>query len=200
MVTDIPTVAIKIMDWRIAGIYREWALQGDPETKSKELQVKRFESFVAAWQKITTKSIILGDFNFDPLPNTEYQKGLECVRTLVNDEILPSGWRQLVRGVTRTEVRKDKVITGQLDHIYVNTVDRVVKTWNQNVAASDHNMVGARVKMKGKIFRQETIKIRPLKNVTEEMFKEAWDAGVPDDIYLEKNPTKAFEILEYKIH
>ena len=72
------------------GIYREWALQGDPLTKTKECQTKRFEDFINKWKGINTKSVIIGDFNFDPVSMTDYQRGLDCIRLLVNDEILAS--------------------------------------------------------------------------------------------------------------
>ena len=57
-----------------------------------------------------------------------------------------------------------------------------------------------RLKLKGKVFRQETITYRQLKEITVNDFKEAWEEGIPDDIFLEKDPTIALEILEYKIH
>ena len=104
----IPTVTIKVNEWRLMGVYREWSLQGDPLTKSKELQSERFGDFIGKWKGINTKSVILGDFNFDPVSMSDYQKGLDCIRLQVNDDILPSGWRQLIRGMTRTEIREDR--------------------------------------------------------------------------------------------
>ena len=74
-----------------------------------------------------------------------------------------------------------------------------MRTWNENVTGTDHNMVGLRLKVKGKIFRAETFTFRSLKNVTPEMFQEAWNENVPDDIYLEKDPSEALDLLEYKI-
>ena len=107
---------------------------------------------------------------------SDYQRGLDCIRLLVNDDILPSGWRQLIRGVTRTEVREDRIIEAQLDHLYINEVDKAVKIFNENVTSTDHNMVGIRLKTVDKIFRQETFQCRSLKRITPEQFNEVWEA------------------------
>ena len=37
--TKVPAVGLKIGEWKLIGIYREWALQGDQETKSCEQQI-----------------------------------------------------------------------------------------------------------------------------------------------------------------
>ena len=161
--TQVPAVGLKIGEWKLVGIYREWALCGDQTTKSRELQVNRLQNFVDYWLTLKGKGVCLGDFNFDPFPTTEYQKGLEPIRTLVNNIILPVGWRQLIRGETRFEA---DVTPSLLDHIYVNQVDCTSRTWNENVTGYDHNLVGVRVKSQGVIFKSETFEYRHLKPVT----------------------------------
>ena len=196
--TKIPVVGLKIGEWHLLGVYREWALCGDQSTKSREMQVERLENFVEYWLTIRCKSICIGDFNFDPFPGTEYQRSLESIRTCVNDVVLPTGWRQLIEGITRDEPGQDAAL---LDHCYVNSVDRCERTWNTNISGGDHNLVGVRIKSRGVIFRAETFEFRDLKTVTEADFAEAWEEGNPSDIFEETNdPSEAVRIWEHKMH
>ena len=197
VVTQIPVVGLKIGEWKMLGIYREWSKCGDQTTKSREQQTERLEDFVEYWLTIKCKSICIGDFNFDPFPGTDYQRSLESIRTCVNDVILPAGWRQLIEGITRDESGQDAAL---LDHCYVNSVNTCERTWNTNITGSDHNLVGVRVKARGVIFRAETFEFRDLKTVTEEMFAEAWREGRPSDIFDEEDPSEAVKIWEHKMH
>ena len=74
--TKVPAVGIKIGEWKLIGIYREWALCGDQDTKTKEQQVERLSDFVDYWLTVRCKCICVGDLNFDPFPGTEYQRSL----------------------------------------------------------------------------------------------------------------------------
>ena len=75
------------------------------------------------------------------------------------------------------------------------------RTWNVSCSGYDHNLVGARVKSYGKLFRAETFEFRDLKNVTEADFAEAWEQGVPDHIFEEReDPSEALRIWEHKVH
>lgn len=100
--------------------------------------------------------------------------------------------------------RKDSIRVGkapsQLDHIYLNEPDKLMRTWNDNITRNDHNMVGARVKAAGKIFRAETFSYRKLDEVTEDEFAEAWSDGLPSDIFEEQDPSRALEPWEHKVH
>ena len=120
--TLVPAVGISIGEWKLIGVYREWAKEGMQETKSKEEQCERLQDFTDYWTKITNKAAVFGDFNFDPIPDNDYQRSLECIRTLINDEILPAGWRQMIRGKTRFEKGK---APSQLDQIYLNQPDNL---------------------------------------------------------------------------
>ena len=196
--TLIPVVGIKVGEWRLLGIYREWALCGDQTTKTREQQIDRLKDFVDYWQTIRSKAICIGDFNFDPYPGNDYQRSLESIRTCINDVILPAGWRQLIRGHTRAEPGQEPAL---LDHVYVNTVDRTERTWNQNCSGYDHNLVGVRIKSQGTIFRAETFEYRDLATVTEADFAEAWERGRPSDIFEEReDPSEALRIWEHKLH
>ena len=195
--TLVPAVGIKIGEWKAIGIYREWALCGDENTKTKELQVERLKDFVDYWLTVKCKCICVGDFNFDPFPGTEYQRALEQFRTCVNDVILPAGWRQLARGPTRLEVGQEPAL---LDHCYVNQVDRTERTWNLDCSGYDHHIVGVRFKAKGVIFNAETFEYRNLSTVTFEQFQEAWDSINPEEIFEEKDdPLEVVSIWEHKM-
>ena len=195
--TMVPAVGVKVGEWTLVGIYREWAKEGMQETKSKEEQCDRLLNLTEYWTKITKKAAVFGDFNFDPIPENDYQRSLECIRTLVNDDILPSGWRQMIRGKTRFESGK---APSQLDHIYMNQPDKLMRTWNDNTTGYDHNMIGARVKSTGKIFKAETFSYRKLDEVTEEQFAEVWNLGEPKDIFDEQDPSTSLELWEHKVH
>ena len=196
--TMVPAVGIKVGEWRLIGIYREWSLQGDQDTKTKELQVDRLRDFVDYWLTVKSKCICVGDFNFDPFPGTEYQRSLELIRSCVNDVILPAGWRQLVRGPTRNEAKQEPAL---LDHIYVNQVDRTERVWNEQRSGYDHNLVGVRFKARGVIFKAETFEYRNLANVTSEQFHAAWLDTNPGEIFEERDdPSEAVSIWEHKMH
>ena len=195
--TKIPAVGLKVGQWKFIGVYREWALEGDQSTKARLDQIDRLSDFTNYWLSIKGRAAVLGDFNFDPVPDTDYQKSLENIRTLVNDDVLPTGWRQLIRGKTRFEVDK---APSQLDHVYVNKADSTIRTWNENITGNDHNMIGLKVKAKGQIFRAETFEYRNIDNITVEQFREVWEDGQPSDIYREKDPSEALKIWEYKVH
>ena len=195
--TMVPAVGLKIDEWRLIGIYREWAMQGDKTTKTREQQIERLCNFVDYWLTIKCKSVVIGDFNFDPCPSTEYQRSLESIRTCINDVVLPEGWRQLITGVTRREVKQEPAT---LDHVYVNAVDKTERTWNVNMTGYDHNLVGVRVKSRGIIFHAETFEYRNLKKVTTEMFQKAWNESNPSDIFNEReDPSEAVRIWEHKM-
>ena len=70
--TKVPAVGLKVGEWKLVGIYREWALCGDQDTKSKDQQIDRLKNFVDYWLKLKGKSICIGDY-IDPFPGTEYQ-------------------------------------------------------------------------------------------------------------------------------
>ena len=135
------------------GIYREWAVEGNQDTKSKEQQVERLTDFVDYWLKVRCKCICVGNYNFDPFPGTEYQRSLETIRICVNNIVHPAGWRQLVRGPTRHEAGQEPAL---LDHVYVNQVDRTVRTWTVQMSGYDHHLVGVRYKAIGTVFKSET--------------------------------------------
>ena len=195
--TLVPAVGLKIGEWKVVGIYREWSMCGDQSTKTKELQVERLRDFVDYWLTVRCKCICVGDFNFDPDPSTEYQRSLEQIRTCVNDVILPAGWRQIIRGPTRLEAEQEPAL---LDHCYVNQVDRTERTWNLDCSGYDHHLVGVRFKAKGTLFKAETFEYRNLTNVTPEMFQEAWDDTNPSDIFEEKDdPSEAVRLWEHKM-
>ena len=195
--TKVPVVGLKIGEWRVLGIYREWALEGDKDTKARELQIERLSNFVDYWLTVRCKCICIGDFNFDPSPGTEYQRSLEPIRSCVNDIILPAGWRQLVRGHTRSEAGQEPAT---LDHVYVNAVDKTTRVWNEGCSGYDHNLVGVRFKARGVVFKQETFEYRDLKTVTAEQFKEAWEETNPSDIFEEKEDvSEAVKIWEHKM-
>ena len=137
--TKVPAVGLKVGEWRLIGIYREWALCGDQTTKSKDQQIDRLTDFVNYWSGIKSKSACLGDFNFDPFPDSDYQRSLENIRTCVNDVILPAGWCQLIKDKTRFE---SDMKPSLLDHVYVNQVDKTERTWNESFSGYNHNLVG----------------------------------------------------------
>ena len=76
---------LEVGEWKLIGIYREWALCGDQTTMSKDQQIDRLTDFVNFWSGIKTKYVFLGDFNFDPFTDSDYQRSLENIKTCVND-------------------------------------------------------------------------------------------------------------------
>ena len=194
--TKVPAVGVKVGQWLLVGAYREWAECGDQTQKSRAQQEARLRDFADYWLKIKGKTAILGDFNFDPCVDNDYQKSLEYLRTIINDSILPLGWRQIVRGKTRFEPDK---APAQLDHIYLNRVDTLLRTWNENCSGTDHNLVGLRIQIEGSVFKSKKIEVRDLHKVTQAEFRSVWEEN-ESDIYEEKDPTRCLILWEYNFH
>ena len=195
--SSIPTVAVKVGSWKLHSVYREWSHGKDMSTNNKEGWEKRFSEFVDIWQHFTGNSLVLGDFNFDPLPVSAYQRQFQKLRDMVQCQIIDKGWTQLVDKPTRF---KAKQRPSCLDHIYLNNNTSTIRTWNEGLIGEDHNLIGIKLKTDGKVFKSEIIRLRNIKDVTTEAFKEDWDKGYPHEIEEETEVDSALETLEFKIH
>ena len=193
----VPIVGVQVGTWKLYSVYREWSHGRDPRTNTKEGWNERFSDLISKWKEFKGNSLVIGDMNFDPIAFSAYQKKFEFLREMVRSEITDRGWTQLIDKPTRFQKNNKPSC---IDHIYVNNNKSTIRTWNDGIIGQDHNCIGIKLKTDGKVFKSETIRVRPLKDLTVDTFKDEWETGHPEEILQErKDPDVALERLEHKI-
>ena len=192
----VPIVGVKVGSWNFYSIYREWSHGKDQSTNHREGWETRFRNLVEKWKTFPGNSLVLGDFNFDPLPISGYQKKFDFLREMVRSEVTDSGWTQLVEKPTHFgKNQKDSCI----DHIYTNNNKSTLRLWNESQIGQDHNCIGIRLKTNGNVFKSQILRLRPLKTVTKEAFHEEWSDNYPEEVMEETETDSALQQLEFKI-
>ena len=194
---EIPLVCLRVGDWKITGVYREWAFGGDQSTRSIADQEKRFTTFMNWWSKLNGKNITIGDFNFNALPSDSvHQINLNSIRDSVAEKILCKGWTQLITKPTR-DVGNNQAAA--LDHIYVSHARHVSKYHNFNVIHSDHNMVGLEIDMKNEVFESQAFMSRNLKKIKKGEFENLLYWYKMDEIYSNYDLDTCVDMFNHKI-
>ena len=57
VVCEVPVVGVKMGEYNILGVYREWAHRGDQNTRSIPMQVSRSKTFVQELKKVKGKTL-----------------------------------------------------------------------------------------------------------------------------------------------
>ena len=148
----------------IAGMYREhkFLFQG-PETGTERAQYERFIKFVNTWKLATPNKevIILGDLNLDILKWNIQEYPQKKLVDKVKLDIEMSGYQQLVQGPTCSWPGQTDSL---LDHVWVNTPDKIISVQNIVRAFSDHNLVMVILRLKGQTGDRHDKRQRDMKN------------------------------------
>ena len=140
---------------KIAGIYREHTLLCQPGrgnvSNDPNLQLDRWNQMLTGWIAAAAgdaNCIIIGDLNLDYLTWNNPDGRLLRMTDRTKAEVETLGFSQLIRGFTRSwpGVRDTCV-----DHIWTNTLGRIVSHSNVVRAGSDHNVISVIVRLKEKV-------------------------------------------------
>ena len=185
---------------RVGGAYRQHKLLGQDYTTTtrqeiQEQQEERWVRLVAKWRAASrnSKCILIGDINLDfnlwNSPEQHEEKMIELVQT----EIEPLGYIQLVGNITRAwKNQKDSII----DHIWTNCSDRVLKQTNDLRTLSDHNVIGMDISLKEIKLGGQNVVRRRWKDYDEKRCLEKFSEINWSQLYDETNPDVANSLLE----
>ena len=195
----VPTVVIKVDNWRFVGCYREWAHGGLATTRSIQQQEERFKTFVDIWKKLNGRNVVLGDVNIDfDNADSAHQMGLSGMRDLINEEIICKGWLQLINKYTRRANSSDSS-TSILDHIYVSQPKYISVIHNLNIIHSDHHLIGVDVSLDKPVFEQQSFLSRNYKKIKIGEFETLLDKYKIDEVYHEFDLDTCVDMFTQKI-
>ena len=196
---DIPTVCIKLGSWRFVGAYREWRHAGEEATRDRrDLELLRLKTLVKWWKRQRGKTLIMGDFNFDPNdPVTTHQKTLNDIRDYMESEITDRGWKQYVTEITRSQRGQEP---SMIDHIYCNQDDFIEHVYRENVTGSDHYATGVKIRLETAVFQANTFFARNIKTIPEGEFEREFINSRIYEVYQADDIDEALACLEFKIN
>ena len=195
----VPTVVLEIDGWTFVGLYREWSYGGDISTKNdRKAEAARFRTLISWWRARKGRTLIMGDFNFDPDPDpkTPHQVTLWEMREMVESEITMRGWNQLVSSTTRTERNTTPSL---IDHIYVNRDNFVERVYNECTTGTDHYTIGVKVRVSRPIFVSRSFLHRNVDKVKPGDFEAIFCQLRIHEIYQADNVNIGLSNLERKI-
>ena len=111
------------------------------------------------------KCIVTGDLNFDFAKWMDPDPRHSNMVDLMKSEIEVEGFFQLIKEYTRTWPNQEDSI---VDHVWSNSVDRVISHMNCVRAGSDHNTISVRVRMKDRAIAVQVVEKRMRKNLDNE--------------------------------
>ena len=193
---EVPTVCLKISDWQVVGVYREWSKEGDTSTNGVQDQELRFLDLLTKLRKFKGKRLICGDFNFCHISNSDHQLKLARLKKMTAKFMNPRGMVQLVQNWTRHQ-RGQK--SSCLDHLYITNEDLVTRKFNKNVTGYDHNLIGCRISIKKPLFKPKVIYKRDYDSINYEEFESLFERSNLHELYAETDVDTCLEILEHKI-
>ena len=167
----------------VGGVYREHQHLGQVDKTSEHIrsQEDRWRRILSKWMAVTrgADSVVLGDMNLDFAkwgnPVTSHVTMIEETKSTIES----AGFVQIVSEITRTWPGVESSI---IDHIWVNIPEKVLQKFNIIDAASDHNIVGLVIRMKGIIKNSQEFK------------KRKWSKFNQDD-YIKKVKAVNWEIM-----
>ena len=153
----------------VGAYYREFTgLDGDNTMKG---QKERFAQWLQSVNKVEEEGkevLIVGDFNFEAGKlNKEDGSSLAGLMTKCCNE---NGLDQLVKGVTRSRVMKDRIEESSIDHIYSNNKEKVRKIKVMELTTSDHRLIKCE-RMTNTGITPEKVTVRSYKRFDEDKFR-----------------------------
>ena len=108
-------------------------------------------------------NIDLNESNIGTANYLKYNK----LRDKLNEFVTEKNFSQLIQSCTRFK-RGDR--PSILDHVYCNDFTNIERVFNRGICPSDHNLVGLRYTLSGKVFKPQLIKTRNFDDVDYEEF------------------------------
>ena len=132
-------------------------------------QKLRWKNFVSQWKQAADidSCWILGDLNLDVLKwNNNNYEYVELV-DMIKDNIETENFVQIITQPTRFWTGTKSL----LDHIWTNCPEKAISIRNIERAASDHNVTGVKIRIKGTERQQNERLSRDKKKFDEKNFK-----------------------------
>ena len=206
MSTEISSIWIKVggrgtNTTMIGGIYREQSLiydQAPINSDHPNNQQARWRKFMNQWKNVTNmKSCwIFGDLNLDVLKWTRPDHDIEPMVDMVKQDVETENFRQLIQGPTHFWPQKASSL---IDHIWSNASEKAMNIRNISRAGSDHNVIAARIKLKGEIKAAGEILTRDKSKFVESVFKNELRQTDWSEVFLQSEVNAAYGIMEEKI-
>ena len=183
----------------VGTIYRQHTLLDcEDQAKDKISQTARWKNFLDQWKKAEAEgdTIVIGDTNLDYV---KWDSPTNTCSQMVSDtklEMETRGFYQLIRGITRSlKGQQDSA----LDHLWTNIPEIIIATMNISRASSDHNMIGASVRLKGgEVTSQEFYK-RDRKNFDLTSYRKKLTSSRWEEFYSLQEINEASNWLEARI-
>ena len=195
---EVPTVAIKLSNWSVVFVYREWRKCGDASTRHIDMQNDRWDTFVPKWRSLQGNGIVIGDMNHCFLNgNSTYQKQFHHIRDSIAENFLLEGWTQMVLDPTRHQARDSPSL---LDHVYVTDCSYIERVYNSSLVDSDHNTVGTRLRHDGQVHHHKVIESRDIAGIDADDFEREFLISNLWEIFTEADVDTAVQKLNTKIN
>ena len=157
----------------IGGVYREFTLlhEGAPDNSGNmTAQKSRWKSFINQWKQAANVDScwVIGDLNLDALKWNDLNYEHEELVNSVKDEIETENFLQMIKKPTRFWTDSKSL----LDHIWTNCPEKLVNARNIDRAASDHNVISTKIRIRGCVRSQNELLARDKKNFDVNNFKQ----------------------------
>ena len=161
-------------------------------------QNRRWSSFLSQVEtaRIASTCHIIGDFNLDHKRwNSPDYLHLQMITDSKNT-LESGGFTQLVTDVTRSWPGQVDTL---IDHFWSNDVQKVLSVSNTVRAVGDHNVISARIRLRGKDVRKLDIRKRSYKNFDPVCYRRSLEAENWSDIYEIDDVDIANDFIESRI-
>ena len=184
----------------LCGVYREhqylnqvndWSLQPLE-------QIKRWSQFLRQVEtaRLTAVCHIIGDVNLDYMKwNTPDYSQLQMITDSKNT-LEAGGFYQLIKEVTRSWPGQ---VDSLIDHYWTNDPQKILSVSNAVRAVGDHNLISARIRLKGSDVRRLDTRKRSYRNFDPAVYRQNLEAENWLEIYSINDVNLANDFLESRI-
>ena len=155
----------------VGQIYREFQILGQSghDSASEASQLERWRTIVGNWAKAGRErdTLVLGDLNIDYLKWGSETGHKGRLITEANTQLVTEGFTQLNE---KPSWFQRNCRPACLDHIWTNNVGRIVQSVNVPNARSDHNVVIAKIRGKGKTTTFQSVRKRDWRNFEQKTY------------------------------
>ena len=184
----------------ICGVYREHQfLNQDSDWSLQPVeQIRRWRSFLSQVEsaRIASTCHIIGDVNLDHSRwNSPDHLHLQMVSDSKNT-LESGGFTQLVTDVTRSWPGQNDTL---IDHFWSNDIQKILSVTNTVRAVGDHNVISARIRLRGKDVKKLDIRKRSYKNFDPVTYRAILETFNWADIYEIQDVDLANDFIESRI-
>ena len=169
--TEIPSLLLKLGDsTKLLFYYREWRVDGKPNTDSWPMQEARFRTFCSKFRKLKGRVFATGDMNISYWKSdTPYLRKQAVIKDLIMEHMIQQGYCQVIQEDTHWH---HNGTSGCLDHLYVKNCQYLYTDSVQviNQLGIDHAMIYFKISLEKPAFTQQVIEARNINKLDPEAF------------------------------